>query len=88
MSVGTSGRIVIEVEPEFKRQLYEALEREELTLKEWFLRNAKKFLNDGVQLSLDFSEQTTLSATSAFSSQIHTRGHAVQPPEELQNEPT
>lgn len=82
MSVGASGRIVIEVEPELKRQLYEALDREGLTLKEWFLRNAKQFLYHGVQLTLDFDERTILSGTSALSAQTHARGHEVRPAKE------
>lgn len=57
MAIGTSGRIVIEVEPELKRQIYDALEQEGLTLKEWFLGNARQFLFHGKQLSLDFGDQ-------------------------------
>lgn len=44
MSIGTSGRIVIEVEPEVKRHLYSALAREGMTLKNWFLREAQTYL--------------------------------------------
>lgn len=44
MSIGNSGRIVIEVEPEIKRQLYSALAREGKTLKEWFLLHADQYL--------------------------------------------
>ena len=46
MSIGNSGRIVIEIEPEAKRRLYAALAYEGLTLKDWFLRNAEKYLVD------------------------------------------
>ncbi len=52
MSIGSSGRIVIEVEPDVKRQLYAALAREGMSLKEWFLRNAEAYLEEGGQLSL------------------------------------
>ena len=45
MSIGPSGRIVIEVEPEVKRELYSALARDGLTLKDWFLSNAANYLN-------------------------------------------
>lgn len=79
MSVGASGRIVIEVEPELKRQLYDALKKEDLTLKEWFLRNTKQFLYHGVQLSLDFAEQPTFSAKSEISPQTHVSSCALQP---------
>ncbi len=52
MSIGSSGRIVIEVEPELKRQLYAALAKEGMSLKEWFLRSADAYLNEGGQISL------------------------------------
>jgi len=56
MSIGSSGRIVIEVEPEAKRRLYAALAREGLTLKDWFLKNAENYLADANQLPLSFSQ--------------------------------
>ncbi len=52
MAKGNSGRIVIEVEPVFKNELYEALNTEGMTLKDWFLKNAHEFLKDKSQLSL------------------------------------
>ena len=59
MSIGSSGRIVIEVEPEAKRRLYAALAREGLTLKDWFLKNAENYLADSNQLPLSFSQVKT-----------------------------
>jgi hypothetical protein len=56
MSIGSSGRIVIEIEPEAKRRLYAALAREGLTLKDWFLRNAENYLAEGGQMPLSFSQ--------------------------------
>lgn len=44
MSIGNSGRIVIEVKPEVKRRLYSALVSEGISLKEWFLKNAEQYL--------------------------------------------
>lgn len=38
MSIGHSGRIVIEVETGIKRELYSTLRRDGMTLKEWFLK--------------------------------------------------
>lgn len=38
MARGDSGRVVIELEPELKRQLYSILAIQGLTLKEWFIR--------------------------------------------------
>lgn len=53
MSIGSSGRIVIEVEPGLKRELYAALARDGSTLKEWFLRSAQIYLsNTDGQLAL------------------------------------
>lgn len=46
MSIGSSGRIVIEVEPGLKRELYAALARDGSTLKEWFLRSALVYLSN------------------------------------------
>ena len=46
MAVGKSHRIVIEVEPAFKHQIYEALNRRGLTLKYWF---TQKVLSDLVE---------------------------------------
>lgn len=53
MSIGNSGRIVIEVEPGVKRELYAALARDGSTLKDWFLRSAQAYLsNAAVQMTL------------------------------------
>ena len=52
MSVGNSGRIVIEVDTELKKMLYASLEKENMTLKEWFVRNATTYLRDADQPSL------------------------------------
>jgi len=55
MSIGSSGRIVIEVEPEVKRQLYATLAREGLTLKDWFLREAQDYVETSTQMPLDLA---------------------------------
>ena len=51
---GQSGRIVIEIDPERKQAIYEALSREGLTLKDWFLGQADNFLKNRHQLPIDF----------------------------------
>lgn len=56
MSIGTSGRIVIEIEPESKRLLYAALARDGLTLKDWFLKNVELYMSAGTQFPLPLSE--------------------------------
>ena len=52
MSIGNSGRIVIEVETNIKRELYSALSREGMTLKEWFLKSANLYISDRTQIPL------------------------------------
>lgn len=56
MPRGTSGRIVIEVEPELKDQLYSVLESQGKTLKDWFLEQAAEYLYEGTQLRFRFDE--------------------------------
>ena len=57
MPVGSSGRIVIEIRPELKQELYEQLNKENLNLKQWFLRNVDLFLSNKNQLDLCFDEE-------------------------------
>lgn len=56
MSIGNSGRIVIEIEPESKRQLYATLAREGLTLKDWFLKNVDTYVAARNQMPLELRE--------------------------------
>jgi len=51
MSVGKSGRIVLEVEPELKQRLYSALALERKTLKEWFILTASEHIRSRQQPS-------------------------------------
>ena len=52
MSRGNSGRVVLEIDAEFKRHLYTALTHERLTLKEWFLTQADDYIRNHSQLRL------------------------------------
>ncbi len=52
MPVGVSGRIVIEIDPQLKQELYGALTEQGLNLKQWFLGNAKHYLDQRVQPDL------------------------------------
>jgi len=54
MPRGASGRIVLEVDPEFKEELYAALKEDNLTLKDWFLQRARQYLYEDVQLGFEF----------------------------------
>ena len=44
MARGESGRIVIEVDPDLKGELYNALTFQGLTLKAWFVREAQRHI--------------------------------------------
>jgi hypothetical protein len=59
MAVGSSGRVVIEVNPELKQQLHELLRRRGTNLRAWFIDQAVEFIeeNDG-QLDLELEEPT------------------------------
>ncbi len=41
MAKGNSGRIVVEIDPELKNELYDALGEQGLNLKQWFLENVE-----------------------------------------------
>ncbi len=55
MARGTSGRIVIEIDPETKQELYEQLEKENSNMKAWFLAHVENFLKGKQQLTLGFT---------------------------------
>ena len=57
MAKGSSGRIVIEVEPALKHELYVELARCDLTLKAWFVREAARFVETSRQPSLFVTEE-------------------------------
>ena len=52
MAVGDSGRIVIEVDPQFKKQLRKALALKDTTLKDWFVKQAEEFIENQHQLKM------------------------------------
>lgn len=56
MSVGLSGRVVIEMDPELKKALHAALAARGLTLKQWFVLQAEEYLNTTMQPSLPFTQ--------------------------------
>ena len=63
MPIGNSGRIVIEMDPELKQELYRSLANDKLSLKEWFLENVDLYLSDKTQLPLEFSENKNKEAS-------------------------
>ena len=54
MSIGDSGRVVIEIEPDLKRELHVALRHDGTNLKSWFVEQATSFLSERGQISLTF----------------------------------
>ena len=52
MAKGSSGRVVVVVDPGLKRDLYVELARHGLTLKDWFIGQATSFLETSRQPSL------------------------------------
>ena len=52
MARGKSGRVVLEIDPELKRQIYAALENKQQTMKEWFIKKAEDLIYGHKQLSL------------------------------------
>ncbi len=52
MARGESGRIVLEIDPSAKDELYTALTKDGMTLKDWFLRQASQYLRDRAQPAL------------------------------------
>jgi hypothetical protein len=52
MPIGSSGRIVVEVEPELKRRLYAALALDQQHLKDWFLAVAEAYISSSEQKEL------------------------------------
>ena len=57
MSIGNSGRIVLEVDADLKRQMYTALTHEGLTLKDWFIAQAQDFIEHHSQLNLQLAAE-------------------------------
>lgn len=57
MARGKSGRIVIEVDPELKKDLYLALEKKGLTLKDWFIMQAEIYIKEQDQLSIFWTNE-------------------------------
>jgi len=52
MARGKSGRVVLEIDPELKRQLYASLESRQETMKEWFIKEAEGLIYGDKQPSL------------------------------------
>ena len=49
---GESGRIVLEIDPGVKQEIYDAVTQDGMTLKDWFLARAEEYMRDRNQLKL------------------------------------
>jgi len=56
MSRGPSGRIVAELEPDLKHQLYVALSSDRMTFKEWLVGQAERYISEQRQPTLFAAE--------------------------------
>jgi len=65
MPQGTSGRVVIDLDPEFKEKLYSVLKDNGLSMKEWFLTQASQYCDNQLQPQLDFEGSSSDTAKSA-----------------------
>ncbi len=77
MARGQSGRIVIEVDPTFKLELYVALARSNSTLKDWFVDAAARFCETQAQFDLFTAQQpdgTIVADASTASEDMARRG--------------
>jgi hypothetical protein len=63
MSIGDSGRIVIEIQPDMKRELHAALSRDGLTLKTWFVEQVGAYLQNCNQMPM-FGDEKNLNLKS------------------------
>jgi hypothetical protein len=59
MARGESGRIVLEIDPSEKDELYTALKKDGLTLKDWFLKKAAQYVSERNQGMLFAEEPVT-----------------------------
>jgi hypothetical protein len=65
MARGESGRIVLEIDPSEKEELYNAVTKDGLTLKDWFLRKATEYLRERNQTQL-FAPHTLAESPVAY----------------------
>ena len=54
MPVGKSGRIVIEIDPTLKQELYQLLGKDDSNLKQWFLEQVDGYLAEKSQMPIRF----------------------------------
>jgi DNA (cytosine-5)-methyltransferase 1 len=75
---GTSGRVVIDLEPELKQQLYASLSLSGSTLKEWFKKVATQYCEEQIQPS--FLKQLRYGPSGRGEAMVVREGHAQPQP--------
>lgn len=53
MAIGSSGRVVVELDPQLKHKLHVALREDGKNMKDWLVENAKAYLEGRYQPTLD-----------------------------------
>lgn len=74
MARGASGRIVIEVDPQLKGDLYVELSKHGSTLKAWFLEEARQYIRERRQPPLFIDGQSPHNANMRPTQEIPQRG--------------
>jgi hypothetical protein len=59
MSIGTSGRVVVDMDPKLKRQLHSLLAMQGTTLKQWLTDQAQAYIASSSQLQLTLNDART-----------------------------
>lgn len=62
MSIGKSGRVIVEMEPELKKELHAVLRQEGTNLKAWFLEKVDELLAEKSQKPLPFDNNDSREA--------------------------
>ena len=58
MAQGKSGRIIIDVDPEFKEEIYQAIRNQGFSsMKEWFIQQARRICEESKQPSLGLAAE-------------------------------
>lgn len=76
MAKGPSGRIVLEIDPVEKRALYDAVGKDGLTLKSWFLDQVSEYLGAREKLGAHVSESASSYGTALRRSTGRPRLHS------------
>ena len=73
MAHGASGRIVIDLDPKFKEELYDTLKSKGVSMKQWFLAQAESLCDEHRQPTLSLVAETPPTQRGFKSTQTQTR---------------